>query len=467
MASIWQYKVPVSEPPPLGGVCDAAIIGGGMTGVLCALRLAEMGVRDVAVLEQGLIGGGTTPLTTGKLTAQHRLIYSDLSESRGPSIAAAYARSHTEAISDYAALCGAYGISCEYESKDSVVYTRDPKKLPALRLESEAARAAGLAVCFEPQAPLPLNTAGALRTFNQAQFHPVKFLEGAVRAASGLGVRFYEHTRVTDIRRGLITTGKGKLRAQKIIIATRYPLLDKWGMYFLRLYQSRSYVVALANTGADTPPVMAVDENKDGLSFRSARHDKHGPLTLLGGFAHKTGTQGGQPHFAKLCEAARKLYPNARLVARWSAQDCITHDRVPYIGPHSSPRHDGLYVAAGFNKWGMTSAMVAANILSNVIVKGFSPYLEVYSPKRAGSGIKPGSFIKHAGLITSGLTQGLYRPHDERGVCPRCTHMRSALHWNSDEETWDCPAHGSRFDESGCIIETPAQDFLRKEQEGP
>ena len=461
MGSIWQSLIPVPKPPRLGGVCEVAVIGGGLTGTLCALRLAELGVRGVVVLEQGLMGGGTTSITTGKLSAQHRLIYHELAKSRGPSVASAYARSHTEAIRDYAALCDTHGISCDYECKDSIIYTRSEKDLPALRSEAEAARMAGLDARFESSAPLPLNTSGALRTAAQAQFHPVKFLAGAVQAAVGLGARFYEHTRAADIRDGVITTNKGRLRAQKIIIATRYPVLDKWGMYFLRLYQSRSYVIALS--GAAEPPVMAVDMDEKGLSFRSARHDQLGSLTLLGGCSHKTGTQGGRAHFAKLCEIAGKLYPSARLVARWSAQDCMTHDNVPYIGPHSSPRHKGLYVAAGFNKWGMTSAMVAANLLSNVIVKGFSPYSEVYSPKRAGAGIKAGSFAKQAGLITSGLTQGLYRPNDEHGVCPRCTHMRSALHWNTDEQTWDCPAHGSRFDRAGRVIETPAQDFLRKD----
>ena len=225
----------------------------------------------------------------------------------------------------------------------------------------------------------------------------------------------------------------------KIIVATHFPILNKHGSYFLKLYQHRSYVLALE--GAQKVDGMYVDEDKKGLSFRN-----YGDRLLLGGGSHRTGKKGGNWH--ELEKFARKHYPSARVVGKWATQDCMSLDSVPYIGQYSKNTPD-LYVATGFNKWGMTSSMVASMILSDLVQGKPNEYAQVFSPSRS---------ILRPQLAVNALesTFGLLTP-----TVPRCPHLGCALKYNKAEHSWDCPCHGSRFTESGEVINNPATDDKR------
>ena len=234
-------------------------------------------------------------------------------------------------------------------------------------------------------------------------------------------------------------TDHGKIAADKIIVATHFPFLNKHGSYFLKMYQHRSYVLALEN--APNVSGMYVDEAQKGLSFRNYKN-----LLLIGGGDHRTGRQGG--NFTELENFTRQYYPNAKIKYRWATQDCMTLDRIPYIGKYSSRTTD-LYVATGFNKWGMTSSMVSSLLLCNLIQGKETPYVRVFNPSRT---------ILHPQLAANALTAtaNLLTP-----TAPRCPHMGCALKWNKVEHSWDCPCHGSRFSKEGILIDNPATGGLK------
>ncbi len=431
MDSIWTKtaQLPQFEPLRSDLNTDVLIIGGGLAGVLCAYKLARAGV-DYALVEADRICGGITKNTTAKITSQHGLIYDKLIREFGAEQARLYLEANQGALEEYRALCK--NIDCDFEEQDAFVYSID--KRWKLERELKALHRLGFRAEFVEQIPIPFPTAGAVQFPRQAQFHPLKFV-----AAIARGLRIFEHTKVLELGPGRAVTDRGTVSADRIIVATHFPLLNKHGGYFLKLYQHRSYVLALENA----PDVhgMYVDEDKKGLSFRN-----YGGLLLLGGGSHRTGKEGGG--WQELERFACRDYPDAQITARRATQDCMTLDGVPYVGPYSR-RTDGLYVATGFNKWGMTSSMAAASLLTDLVLGRHNPYTELFSPSRTMLRLQLA-----ANSLESAL--GLLTP-----TVPRCPHMGCALKYNAAEHSWDCPCHGSRFGEDGALIDNPATDDRR------
>ncbi len=427
MESVWTKTAGLPGFPELEGDigADVLIVGGGMAGVLCARELTNAGA-DCVLVEADRLGGGITKGTTAKITAQHGLIYDKLIRRYGERTAGLYLRANLEAGERYRELCR--DIDCDYEPQDSYVYSlNDPEKL---RRETEALRALGFEGSLETDLPLPFKTAGAVRFPGQAQFHPLKFLGAVAR-----GLRIYEHTKVLELGPGKAVTNRGTIEAGKIIIATHFPVLNKHGGYFVKLYQQRSYVLALE--GAPGPGGMYVDEAASGLSFRGYK----GAL-ILGGGSRRTGKPGG---WKELEAFAGEHYPGAEITARWAAQDCMSLDGMPYIGRYSRGT-EGLYTATGFNKWGMTSSMAAAALLRDLLTGRDNPYQELFDPSRS-------VFHKQLAVNVLESAVGLLTP-----TAPRCPHMGCALKYNAAEHSWDCPCHGSRFGEDGRLIDNPAAD---------
>lgn len=431
MESIWERNAtPVSFDTLNGNTdTDVLIIGGGIAGVLCAYKLKNAGVSCL-LAEADRIFGGITKNTTAKITIGHGLIYDKLIRRFGEDKARLFLESQTRAGEEYARLCE--NIDCDYEKKDSFVYSlRDRKKIEN---EVSALRRLGVSAEFSEAEMLPMDTAGAVRVKDQAQFDPLKFL---YEIAKDLPIR--EHTKVVELMPGKAVTDHGEIRYKKLIIATHFPILNKHGGYFLKLYQHRSYVLALKNAG--NVGGMYVDEADTGLSFRN-----YGDILLLGGGGHRTGKDGGC--WQELEAFAKKYYKNAEIVGKWATQDCMTLDGVAYIGRYSGSTPD-VYVATGFNKWGMTNSMAAADILCDLVRGKENPYAEVFSPSRTV--LRPqlavNAFESAVGLITP--------------TAPRCPHLGCALKYNRAEHTWDCPCHGSRFTEDGELIDNPATDDNR------
>ena len=409
---------------------EVLIIGGGIAGILTAYFLQEKGVPYVLV-EKGKICSETTGNTTAKITFQHGLIYDKLLRSAGIEKAKMYLQANKAAFEQYAKLCK--NIDCDYEIKDNYVYSRDNRK----KLEDEitALSQIGYNAVLKENLPLPIGTVGAVSFENQAQFHPLKFL---FTIAKNLNI--YEHTFVREMIGTTAVTNNGKIQADKVIVTTHFPFINKHGSYFLKLYQHRSYVIALEN--AQNVNGMFVDESQTGLSFRNYRE-----FLLLGGGGHRTGKKGG--NWSELREFAKNNYPNGVEKYFWAAQDCMSLDHIPYIGRYSKNTVD-LYTASGFNKWGMTGAMLSAILLSDIVCGEHNDFEEVFSPSR--NMIKPQLFINGFESVTNLLTPSK----------KRCPHLGCALKWNPDEHSWDCACHGSRFSEDGKVLDNPANGDLTK-----
>lgn len=433
MLSMWRDTAAMPEYGRLEGDVrtDVLVIGGGMAGILCAHFLRQAGV-DCVLAEADRLCAGATGKTTAKITSQHGLVYDRLLRRFGAEKAGMYLHANEAALARYRGMCRE--IDCGFEEKDAFVYSLDDRG--KLEKELAALEKLGFHAGFTDKLPLPFPVAGAVRFERQAQFDPLRFAAAAAR-----GLRAYEHTPVRRLEGTSAVTDRGTIRAEKVIVATHFPFLNRHGSYFLKMYQHRSYVLALEN--AANVGGMYVDEAAEGLSFRNAQG-----MLLLGGGSHRTGKQGGG--WRELEAFAKRHYPRAHIRYRWAAQDCMTLDGVPYIGPYSA-RTENLYVATGFNKWGMTSAMAAAMLLTDMVQGKRPDDAPVFSPSR--SMLRPQLALNALEAAASLLTP----------TAPRCPHMGCALKWNAQEHSWDCPCHGSRFTQEGGLIENPAMRDLELE----
>lgn len=429
--SLWAEGTLLPEFPSLKDKIktDVLIIGGGMCGILCAHFLEKAGV-DYVLVEGKRIGQGITKNTTAKITSQHKLIYHSLTEKAGWETAYLYMEANECAVAKFKEL--AERIPCDFEEKSAFTYSLTDRR--KIEEEVEAVKGLGFSACFEESIPIPLEIEGAVKFENQAQFHPLKFLAGLAK-----NKKIYENTFINDISEHTAKSKGGEIQAEKVIVATHFPFLNKYGAYFLKLYQSRSYVLALENAGEING--MYIDEADTGLSFRNYKN-----FLLIGGGGHRTGKTGGG--FQKVRQKAAELYPGSREAYAWAAQDCMSLDGLPYIGKYSRWKQD-FYVASGFQKWGMTGAMVSAMVLSDMVQEKKNPWSGIFSPQR--SIWTPQLFINGWEAAENLLT------FSEK----RCPHLGCALKWNSTEHTWDCPCHGSRFEEDGTLIDNPATGDIK------
>lgn len=431
MESVWQTNTKLPKFPKLDKdvKTDVLIIGGGIAGILTAYFLQQNKVNYILV-EKDRICSGTTQNTTAKITFQHGLIYQKILKSGGIEAARKYLNANKKAFEKYAEMCS--NIKCNYETKDNYVYSINDRK--QLENEMDALGRIGCKAEFCENVPIPIKTVGAVKFPNQAQYNPLKFIS----AITGK-LNIYENTFVREMTGTTAVTDKYKIKADKVIVTTHFPFINKHGSYFLKLFQHRSYVIALDN--APNVNGMYVDENHKGMSFRN-----YGDLLFVGGGGHRTGEIGGNRN--ELRNFAKLHYPNAHEKFQWAAQDCMSLDGIPYIGNYSR-NTPNLYVASGFNKWGMTSSMAAAMILSDMVIDRRNDYADIFNPSR--NIIKPQLFINGGKAI-----KNLLAP-----TTKRCPHMGCALKWNSAEHSWDCACHGSRFSDEGKVLDNPANGDIR------
>lgn len=424
--SVWSNNFKISEHKELYGdvKADVLVIGGGICSLLCAYFLNQNGV-DCVVAEGSKLCSGTTKNTTAKITSLHGLIYDKLIKTSGKDTAQMYLDANNDALARYRELSKT--IDCDFEEKSAYTYSISYRQ--KIEDEVEAVLSLGGNADFRESISLPFETEGAICFPNQAQFNPIKFANGISK-----GLKIYENTFIRDISKHTAISEKGKITADKIIVATHFPFINKHGLYFLKLYQHRSYVIALK--GAANVDGMYVDEAEDGLSFRNFKD-----LLLIGGGSHRTGKKGG--NWTELRRFANQFYPLSEEEYHWSTQDCMSLDKIPYIGRYSENTPD-LFVASGFNKWGMTGSMAAAGILCDLVLGKENDFSRVFNPSR--SILKPQLASNAIETILNFLSP----------TAKRCPHLGCALKYNKREHSWDCPCHGSRFDENGKLIDNPA-----------
>lgn len=476
--SIWSRTVEIPQREPLRKnlEAEAAVIGAGMAGVLIADRLKARGIRAV-VLEANRIGSGQTRNTTAKITSQHDMLYDALIRKFGRDKARQYAQANEQAIKAYADMVRERDFACDFCEGPAFLYSQTAAQ--PMRQEAEAAASLGIDAHFTSETELPFPVAGAVRFEKQARFHPLKFLK-----AVSEGLDIYEHTPVVSVEGNQIRTENATVVAKHIIFAAHFPFINVPGWYFMRMHQERSYVLALQCDWK--PQGMYYGVDNDGLSFREAEG-----LLLMGGQNHRTGENSRGGRYQKLLGRAQELFANCREAARWSAQDCVTLDGVPYIGRFSASTPN-WYVATGFAKWGMSASMVAALLIAGEIAGEAPEWAEVFSPSRFQLSATAQSLATetaqtlkgrsrelfsipqttldalptgHGGIVEAeGRKAGVYK--DEAGQChvvnPHCPHLGCQLEWNPDEKSWDCPCHGSRFSYDGALMNGPAQTGLGK-----
>ncbi len=431
MESIWQKTAEFPSFPTLENdiKTDVLIIGGGLAGILTAYKLKEKGVNCI-VVEKDRICQKVTGNSTAKITSQHGFCYSKILKSNGFESAKKYLHANEQALREYEKLCEK--IPCDFEKKDNFVYELENMQL--IDDELKALWKMGFDAEFQEKLSLPIKPIGAIKFKNQAQFNVLKFVSGIAK-----DLKIYENTFVKKLDVNSAITEKNKITFKKAVIATHFPIINNHGLFFMKMYQHRSYVIALKN--ASEVDGMYVDQSDTGFSFRNYEN-----LLILGGGSHKTGKQGG--NWKELRDFTKVNYPDSKEVAFWATQDCKTLDHIPYIGPYFKGAKD-IFVATGFNKWGMTNSMVSAMILSDMIIGKENPYAKAFDPSR--SILKPQLLVNGFESVKNLLTP----------TTKRCPHLGCALKWNKAEHSWDCPCHGSRFTEKGKLLENPANGDLK------
>lgn len=465
---------------------DLAIIGGGAVGISTAYMLCKSGLR-IAVLEADSILHGATGHTTAKITSQHGLIYHKIESQVSIEFARQYATANETAIKTLSQIIRENHIPCDFLPQSSYVYTNEEDYIEQIGQESMAAAALGIEAAYLDKIPLPFPIKAAVRFDHQAQFHPLKYFRALTNAITKSCSEIYEQTRIVRIEKAnhyVLTTGTGKkVTAEKVVIASHYPFYNKPRMYFARLWADKSYAIAIKAEEA-YPGGMYITAEEPGRSFRSLQTEED-QLIIIGGEHHKTGlSKDTNLHYQALSDCANEIFTIKSIPYRWSTQDCMTLDSIPYVGRFKSSTPN-LLIATGFGKWGMTNSVASSLILKDLILSGRSDWQEVYSPSRHTIAASTKTFLVQNASVAHELLKGKLSPapnefeihhgegkiikvdgkkagvyKDDAGalhiVNTTCPHMGCELVWNPAELSWDCPCHGSRFTYDGDVIEGPA-----------
>jgi glycine/D-amino acid oxidase-like deaminating enzyme/nitrite reductase/ring-hydroxylating ferredoxin subunit len=490
--SLWTATTPKTDYPDLKTdiETDVAVIGGGMAGLNAAYFLVRES-RKVTVIESARIATGTTGNTTAKITSQHSLKYSFLKKHFGLSKARIYADSNQWAIEEIARIITEEKINCDFRRLPAYVYALTEKNLKKIDRELAVCQKIGLPATFtEKIESVPFSIKGALKFENQAYFHPRKYLLALAEKIIARGGIIFERTKALGIQTGdpiIVITDKGKIKAKKVIVATNYPFFDK-GLFFLRTSQARSYGLA-ARLKDIAPDGMFINEGKKEktLSFRPHKSAESEWL-IVGGESHPVGEKEETDHFSNLEKIASEKFnlPNVDYI--WSAQDSMSLDRVPFIG--KMPFSKDFYVTTGFGKWGMTTSLVSAKILADLIAGRKNDWVRLYKPGRFNltasfleiielfirvmksygryfrkeEKFKLSELEYNEGRVISFKNEKIAVYKDKNGKIQShsavCTHLGCIVAWNSTEKTWDCPCHGSRFRYDGTVLQGPAVKSL-------
>ena len=520
---------------------DICIIGGGLTGLNTAYNLSKYKIRTV-LLEKDEICKQTSGNSTAKITSQHGLIYKYLTDSKGQDFARKYYEANENAIRNIKSIIDKEEIDCDFEYQPAYVFTQKVQDVQKIKDEVEAVNNFGGRAKFieakdieinklnsveyvenkeeklkisgdniekenlnlerdvvkeRMKQVLPIKAIAGIEFENQAQFNPYKYGNALAKICSDSGIKIFEHSKVIDVDTEdedeyyIITLENGcKIKAKYVVITTKYPIVNIPGFYFVKMYQSSSYAIAM-QTKQRLFEGMYINSEEPTISLRTAKFgDEY--LLIVVGFDHKTGAQIDLSNsYRYLEEVAKSLYPEGKIKYRWNTEDCITLDKIPYIGNFSN-LWENTYVATGFNKWGITTSNIAAEIITDKILGQENEYEEIFKSTR----LEPIKNIKEVTnmvkeSVNSLVTKKLELPQEEANqiqngegkivevngqkigiyknnegevykVNPVCKHLGCELSWNNLEKTWDCPCHGSRYDFKGNLIYGPSVKNLDK-----
>ena len=470
---------------------DICIVGAGITGITLAYRLRDSGLK-IALIDSDKVLHGSTAYTTAKVTAQHHVIYHDLIKDYGEENAQLYANAQKEALN----FIVQSGIDCDLEHLTSYVYTQQTKHIEKLEQEHAAAKKLGFdcELTTELELPFPIET--ALAFHNQAQFNPLKYLMGLLKEIEACPtIDVYEHTTAvelnqTDDKRHQIKMANNQhITAKKVVQASHYPFYDGLSLLIAKMEARKSYLVAAKNASQKL--------NGAYLSYESPSRTmrQYKDFLILGGEDHRTGvSKDTNQHYDNIRHFVQEHFNTSDIDYQWSTQDYSTLDKIPFIGSIND-NHD-IYVATGYQKWGMTNGTFAALLLHDLLLDIENPATDLFSPKRTNLAAQAKDFITYnsrvvyeliigklqAGEIAADLeglkpnqAKTIYTSEGDYGVYKdedgnlhkldiTCPHMGCELKFNQAETTWDCPCHGSRFCHRGSVIAGPAHHGLQQDK---
>ena len=473
--------------------CDICIIGGGITGITTAYYLVKKGF-SVTVIDQGLFGNNTTGNTTGKITSQHNLFYDYLYKAFGLNFARDYYNANEQALSNIKEIIDFNNIDCDFEIKDSYVFTQNKSNIQKFKDEFKALKYINPNVSLEKNIELPLSVKSAIKFPNQAQFNSLKYIKCLMQILEEKNVNLFENTKALDIKKDnniySVITENGKINCNYVVIACGFPFINFPGFHFIKMYQSTAYAIAI-DTNMPIIDNMYINFEAPTISYRTAIFNNK-KIPIIAGFDHKTGTlENSKNAYQFLNQVAKKIYPDCTIISKWATEDCVSVDKLPYIGEFSTFTPN-VYLATGFKKWGMTTSNIAANIICDEICGIKNKYAYLFNSKRfhpikniaetknnikeATEGLVFKKFIikdfdidkipensskifKHNGSII-----GIYKDEESNihVIKPVCSHLGCLLSWNNTLKTWDCPCHGSRYDINGNCIYGPSNNSLEK-----
>lgn len=470
---------------------DVCIIGAGITGIMTAYMLLNKGLK-ITLIDKGEICSGVTENTTAKITSEHGLIYNYLEVTFGTEFAKLYLESNQKAIEKIENIVQKENIECEFERTDNYIYTCTDEYLQRIKDEVETVNRLGMEAELIDKAKLPFEIKSGIKFPNQAKFHPLKYLYKIVDVLKENGTEIYTNSKVVEVKekgqKFEVETEENIITAKYVVMATHYPIKNFPGLHFLKMYQDRSYAIAI-EPRAKIDAGMYISAETPVASFRPINDE----LLIIGGSDHKTGENSVDLDISyKSIETyAKEIYPSMKVKYRWATQDCVSLDKVPYIG-NSSNLMPNIYIATGYKKWGMTTSHVAAEIIRDKILGKENKYEEIYKATRIQAlknykefgnilkqtayslginKIKPSEYKledlkKDSGGIVeyNGKKVGIYKDKEGKiyAVEPYCKHLGCELSWNNLEKTWDCPCHGSRYDYTGKLITEPSVKDLDK-----
>lgn len=468
---------------------DVAVVGAGITGLMTAVLLARAG-KSVLVLEARTVGAGATGNTTAKISLLQGTHLSKIVAKHGVDTAREYLSGNREGQEWLLHHCEAHGVPVQRE--DAYTYAQSGKGEPAARAELEACRAVGLPADWDDDADVPFPYHGGVRLPDQAQFDPMAFLDTLVTELTDRGGCLVEHARVRRVSGqgdGLcVHVGDAEVATKQMVLATGIPILDRGG-FFARLKPGRSYCMAYRVPGTITRGMMISTDSPT----RSVRYapTSDGERLIVGGAGHPVGrAKSSAAALKELSKWARVHYPGAVQTHYWSAQDYTPIDELPYVGP-ILPNNESIFVATGFNKWGMTNGAAAALALSGRMLGGRMDWASAFaswSPHELrGLTTAVEANLEVGFNLAKGWATPLLRsvhgsgetPHGgdrpgtvsgspwhleahcvvdgtEHRVSPVCPHLGGIVNWNDADRDWECPLHGSRFAPDGTLLEGPA-----------
>ena len=489
-------------------VADVCVIGAGITGLSTAYYLTKNNLKVIVVDKASDIGEKASGNTTAKITIQHNLIYSYLVNNFGELYAQKYFEANKNAIKEIKKIIDDEKIDCDYSQQNNYVYSTNPNEIGKIHEEIKVINMLSNRANnkynnvdqnedyaqFVTDCGLPFEIAGAIQTKNQAQFHPRKYMKGLANGIMSRGGMIFTNSLVSDVNKVgdayETLCNEYVIKSKFVVLASHYPFINFPGFYFSKMYQVTSYAICI-ETKKQIPNGMYLKADEPTLSIRNV--DANGQkLLIIAGGNHKTGYSPDSDvnyGYSYIERKAKKLYPDCKVSYRWNTRDCVSLDKVPYIGEFSSLMKN-VYVATGFNKWGMTSSNIAANIITDKIMGVKNKFEDVFDSTRFNP-IKNRSELKNMGeqiihsFVTSkikipkedisaiennnggiikvgGKDVGVYKDADGKvyAVKPICTHLGCLLTWNNVDKTWDCPCHGSRFSYTGKNIYDPAFEDL-------